>query len=200
MLNSPSEMSFNRIFFQARRQEVALGAARRIKSVAGNLNRLAGVLCMVMFAMLGCGVYSFSGSANPHLKTVAVPIFDDQTAEFGVKEQLTNAIIASFNRDNTLKIADRRVADVIVAGTILRLNEQAGAYTSQEQVQEIRVYLTAKIKCDDVKKRKVLWEEELTQFGAYSPGGANSGDRQSAIAEAVEKIATEVLNRTVSGW
>lgn len=200
MLNSPSEMSFNGILFQDGRGEGSLGAARNIKSVAGNLNRLASVLCMVMLATLGCGVYSFSGSANPHLKTVAVPIFDDQTAEFGVKEQLTNAIIASFNRDNTLKIADRRVADVIVAGTILRLNEQAGAYTSQEQVQEIRVYLTAKIKCDDVKKRKVLWEEELTQFGAYSPGGANSDDRQRAITEAVEKIATEVLNRTVSGW
>ncbi|MCG3155895.1 MAG: hypothetical protein DKINENOH_02503 [bacterium] len=148
----------------------------------------------------GCGVYSFSGSANPHLKTVAVPIFEDRTAEFGVKEQLTEAIIASFNRDNTLKIADRRVADAIVSGTILRLNEQAGVYTAQEQVQEIRVYLTVKIKCDDVKKRKVLWEEELTQFGAYVPGGANSGDRQSAINSAIDKIATEVLNRTVSGW
>lgn len=200
MINSPPEKPCRKIFFQNRAENVALGAAMNTKLAAGSLSRLARVLGTVMLTTFGCGVYSFSGSANPHLKTVAVPIFDDQTAEFGVKEQLTNAIIASFNRDNTLKIADRRVADVIVAGTILRLNEQAGAYTSQEQVQEIRVYLTAKIKCDDVKKRKVLWEEELTQFGAYSPGGANSGDRQSAIAEAVEKIATEVLNRTVSGW
>ncbi len=158
------------------------------------------LLAALLSCLAGCGVYSFSGSANPHLKTVAVPIFDDRTAEFGVKEQLTEAIIASFNRDNTLKIADRRVADAIVSGTILRLNEQAGVYTAQEQVQEIRVYLTVKIKCDDVKKRKVLWEEELTQFGAYVPGGANSGDRQSAISSAIDKIATEVLNRTVSGW
>lgn len=200
MFNSPLEMSFDKNLFQPKMEEVVLNVVRNTKLVAGCLSRWASVLGMVILATLGCGVYSFSGSANPHLKTVAVPIFDDQTAEFGVKEQLTNAIIASFNRDNTLKIADRRAADVIVAGTILRLNEQAGAYTSQEQVQEIRVYLTAKIKCDDVQKRKILWEEELTQFGAYSPGGANSGDRQSAITEAVEKIATEVLNRTVSGW
>lgn len=200
MISSPPEKSFGMSIFQNKAELLASSAARSTKQAAGRMRRWASVLCATMLATLGCGVYSFSGSANPHLKTVAVPIFDDQTAEFGVKEQLTNAIIASFNRDNTLKIADRRVADVIVAGTILRLNEQAGAYTSQEQVQEIRVYLTAKIKCDDVKKRKVLWEEELTQFGAYSPGGANSGDRQSAIAEAVEKIATEVLNRTVSGW
>lgn len=186
-------------FFRNQIELVARSAAAHTErdACAAVLVRL---ISLLMLSTLGCGVYSFSGSANPHLKTVAVPIFDDQTAEFGVKEQLTNAIIASFNRDNTLKIADRRVADVIVAGTILRLNEQAGAYTAQEQVQEIRVYLTAKIKCDDIKKRKVLWEEELTQFGTYSPGEANSGDRQSAINEAVEKIATEVLNRTVSGW
>lgn len=195
----PLAKPFVKKFFRSQTKLVTRSAASHTERDSCAAVR-ARVLSLLMLATIGCGVYSFSGSANPHLKTVAVPIFDDQTAEFGVKEQLTNAIIASFNRDNTLKIADRRVADVIVAGTILRLNEQAGAYTSQEQVQEIRVYLTAKIKCDDIKKRKVLWEEELTQFGTYSPGEANSGDRQSAINEAVEKIATEVLNRTVSGW
>jgi hypothetical protein len=134
------------------------------------------------------------------LKTVAVPVFNDQTAEFGVKEQITNAIIAAFTRDNNLKIADRRTADAVVNGTLLSVKEQAGVYTKSEQVQEIRVTLTVRIKYEDVKKRKALWEETLTQFGAYSPGDATSGDRESAIKQAVDKIAAEVLNKSVSGW
>ena len=147
-----------------------------------------------------CGPYSFSGSSTPHLKTVAVPIFEDQTAEFRLKEQLTNSIIQAFTRDNTLKVVDRRVADALVQGTILRVTEQAGIYTQEEQVQEIRVTVAARIKYEDLKKRKTIWEEAITQFGTYAPGSAVSGDRQTALAEAINKIATEVINKSVSGW
>ncbi len=170
---------------------------------AGNILSILSVslVCLfVLIGMLACGPYSFSSSGNTGLKTVAVPVFNDQTAEFGVKEQITNAIIAAFTRDNSLKIADRRTADALVNGTLLRVTEQAGAYTKTEQVQEIRVTVTVQIKFEDVKKRKVIWEESLTQFGTYAPGDATSGDRESAIQQAVEKIATEVINKSVSGW
>lgn len=156
------------------------------------------VFCVLLCA--SCGPYSFSGSDTPHLKTVAVPVFEDQTAEFRLKEQLTNTIIQAFTRDNTLKVADRRVADALLQGTILRVSEQAGIYTPQEQVQEIRVTITARIKFEDLKKRKTIWEELITQFGTYTPGSAASSDRQTALTEAANKIATEVINKSVSSW
>ncbi|MGH7494392.1 MAG: LptE family protein [bacterium] len=148
----------------------------------------------------GCGPYSFSGSTTPHIKSVAVPIFEDETAEFRLKEQLTNSVIQAFTRDNTLKVVDRRAADALVQGTILRVAERAGIYTAEEQVQEIRVTITANIKYEDLKKRKIIWEERITQFGTYTPGSAASGDRQTALTEAIGKIATEVINKSVSSW
>ncbi|MDZ7312506.1 MAG: LPS assembly lipoprotein LptE [candidate division KSB1 bacterium] len=154
-------------------------------------------LLLVAMLAMGCGHYSFSGSTAPHLKTIAVPVFEDRTAEFGIKEKLTNTIIQEFTRDNTLKIADRRAADSILQGTLLRVEERAGVYNPQETVQQIRIYLTVQMKYEDLKKRKTVWEGELTQFGAYAPGSTN---RQAAIDEAIRKIATEVLNKTVSGW
>jgi hypothetical protein len=144
---------------------------------------------------LGCGHYSFSGSAATHLKTIAVPVFDDRTAEFGIKERLTNTIIDEFTRDNTLKISDRRVADSVLLGSLLRVEERAGVYSQNESVQEIRIYLTVQMKYEDLKKRKTVWEAQITQFGNYTPP-----NRQDAIDEAVRKIANEVLNKTVSGW
>jgi hypothetical protein len=154
------------------------------------------VLMMVNWTF-GCGPYSFSGSGATHLKTIAVPVFEDRTAEFGIKERLTNTIIDEFTRDNTLKISDRRVADSILLGSLLRVEERAGVYSQNESVQEIRVYLTVQLKYEDVKKRKTVWEAQVTQFGAYAPGSSN---RQNAIDEAIRKIANEVLNKTVSGW
>jgi len=146
-----------------------------------------------------CGPYSFSGAASTHIKTIAVPVFEDRTAEFGVRDRLSNAIIDEFTRDNTLKIADRRVADSILHGTLLGVQEVAGVYNQQESVQEIRVTVTVQLKYEDVKKRKTVWETQMSQFGSYSPRSASS-TRQAAIDEAIRKIANEVRNKTVSDW
>ncbi|MGH7594957.1 MAG: LPS assembly lipoprotein LptE [bacterium] len=143
----------------------------------------------------GCGPYSFSGSTATHLKTIAVPVFEDRTAEFGIKERLSSTLINEFTRDNTLKIADRRTADSILLGTLLRVEERAGVYDQNQNVQKIRVSLTVDMKYEDLKKKKIVWEAQITQFGDYTPP-----DRQAAIDEAISKIANEALNKTVSGW
>ena len=94
-----------------------------------------GTLLAVAVLVTACGPYSFSGSALPsYIKTVAVPIFEDRTAEFGIKEALTDAIIERITQDNTLKISDRRRADSVLDGTVLRIEDRAGAYNRDEQV------------------------------------------------------------------
>ncbi|HEX9654643.1 MAG TPA: LptE family protein, partial [bacterium] len=145
-----------------------------------------------------CGAYSFSGSSAPHIKTVAVPIFQDQTSEFGIKEKITDVIIKEFTQDNTLRVTDRRNADALVEGTILQVDDRAGAFTSDERVQDIQIFITVRIKYHDLKKRKIIWEEDLTQWGTFNPDQGQS--RDAGIDEAVAKIAGEILNKSVSGW
>lgn len=154
---------------------------------------LIGLLC------IGCGYYSFSGSLPPHLKTIAVPLFNDRTTEFGLKEELTDAVIEEFTSDNSLKIADRRQADAIINGNIINIRDQVGAYNANEQVQDIKIYLTVQVKCEDLKKRKVMWEETLSHYGLYDPAAGIEG-RKEALSEAIDKIAEDILNKTVSGW
>lgn len=149
---------------------------------------------------IGCGPYSFSGSAYPHLKTIAIPLLDDRTAEFGVKEELTRKIVEAFTRDNSLKIADKRNADSVLEGALLSVVERPGGFSKNERVQEIQVYLTVELRYTDIKKRKVIWEDRLTQFGTYAPDDPSRSSREVAINEAIAKLADDVLNRTVSGW
>ncbi len=146
-----------------------------------------------------CAFYSFSGSLAPHLKTVAVAQFDNRTAEFGVSEEMTDALIDEFQRDNSLKIADRNSADVLVEGEIIRLDDRAGAFDQSERVQDFKLYITVKVKCSDQVKRQTLWEERITQWGAYDPS-AGPDSRLQGISEAIGKISQEVLNKTVAGW
>lgn len=160
----------------------------------------AGLLAGVVVGLIACGPYSFSGLAHPHIKTIAIPLFQDQTAEFGIKEEITNALIKAFTSDNSLKIADRRKADSVLHGTIIAVSDQAGAYTRDERVNEIQVHLLVDIKYEDLVKRKIIWEDKISQFGTYTPGSGDKNSRSDAIAEAIAKITEEVLNRTVSGW
>ena len=149
--------------------------------------------------LTACGPYSFSSSGSGGIKTVAVPIFQDQTSEFGIKEKITEEVIDQFTRDNTLRITDRRNADSLIEGTILRVEDRAGTFTSDERVQDIQIFITAKVKYEDLKKRKIMWEEEITQWGTFNPDDREES-RDKGIAEAIQKIATEILNKSVSGW
>lgn len=158
-------------------------------------------LCLMLTVQ--CGYYSFSGSSLPsHIRTIAIPMFENQTPEFGVPEDITDVLIKEFTEDNTLKVVDRRSADSIIEGSIVNIREQAGAYNVNEQVKEIRVYVSVKGKFEDLKKNKVIWEEEITQWGTYSPDAASGENttRQDAIAEAIGKIVTDIFNKTISGW
>jgi len=162
---------------------------------------LAILIYFLPFAVANCSYYSFSGSTLPaHIKTVAVPLFEDQTAEFGIKEKLTDAIIGQITQDNTLKIADLRTADSLLKGNIVQLIDRPETYDAQERVQSYRVYITIEVEFQDLKKRKVLWKERLTQWGSYAAGTGGPEDRQVGIEEAIQKLAEDVLNRTVSSW
>jgi len=152
----------------------------------------------LIFFILQCGYYSFSGSLPPHLKTIAIPLFDDQTAEFGLKEELTDAVIERFTKDNSLKITDRGNANVLLEGGIVSVRDQTGGFDREENVQDMKVYCTVRIKCTDLKKRKILWEESISRWGRFDPG--NIGSRRDGISEALKEIAEEILNKTVSGW
>ena len=157
---------------------------------------------LILFGMLfvpSCSYYSLKDSLPPHLGTIAIPLFDNQTAEFGITETLTDAVIDEFVRDGSLKIAERGLADVLLIGTIVSISDRAGAYDQQEVVQDVKVYITIRIECTDQVKRQTMWSERITQFGTYDPAEGPDG-RTTAYEEAFEKLSQEVLNKTVSNW
>ncbi len=156
-------------------------------------------LLLTATVFLHCGLYSFSGSLPPHLKTVAVPLFENRTAEFAIAEDLTDAVLREFTRDNSLKIGERGSADVLVEGAVISLEDRAGAFDAAEQVEDFKVYLTVQVLCTDQTKRLKLWEERITQWGSFDPNlGPDS--RKDGLSEAMAKISQEILNKTVAGW
>jgi len=79
------------------------------------------ILIISFLLLSGCGFYSFTGSLPPHIKTISIPVFVNETAEFGVAEDITDGVTAVFIEENILKVVDTENAHSVVRGTIKKL-------------------------------------------------------------------------------
>lgn len=159
------------------------------------------VIAAVILASPGCR-YSFSGGSVPlNLKTIAIPIVQDQSG-YGdplLKDTFTERLVEIFTNDGSLTLAERGISDSILETVITNVRESASVVQPGEQVAQRRMTVTARVKFTDVRQRKVLWEKEFSQWGDF-PSGAGVTQRNEGIQEAIRKLTEDILNETVAGW
>ena len=160
------------------------------------------ILAAALLPLLETGCYSFSGGSVPaHLKTVAIPLVDDQSGfgEPGLREQFTTALTNLFIKDNSLEVTNRTTADAILEGVLLPITDAPSAVQQGEQVSKRRITMAVRFTFQDMKLRRKIWEKTFTNWGEY---GSNAGlsKRQDGLQEAMRKITEDVLQETVSGW
>ncbi len=160
-------------------------------------------LCCFLATLIagnGCGIYTFSGNVPGHLKSVAIPDFENQTAEYGVEEMLTDELLDAFRNDNSLKIRDLDEADSVIRGVIVNIDDQPATFSSDAVVDEYKITVTVAVEFYDRILDKVVWEERLSNYGMYPFSSGASAERDEGLEEAVGKLAEDILNKTVSGW
>ncbi len=162
-------------------------------------NKLVLFYSLLVGLSISCGYYSFTGSIPSDIKTVAVPLFDDNTSFPGVREDLTNNVIDAFINDNTLQVVPESKADLLITGTILSIQEKAAIITTGEDVEQYEVYVNVKVKCTEIKSGKVWWEKTLRRFGIMG-GLENIDARNDAIETALIEITQDVLDNTLANW
>jgi hypothetical protein len=158
---------------------------------------LSTVCCLLLF-ISGCGVYSFSGSGLSGVNTIAVPLFDNQTQEYGIRESLTEKLSERFVQDNTLKVVNEKAADSILRGIITGYERESHTFDEQENIKEYIVRIWVKASFEEKEGRKTIWEEEnMMGWGIYS---AEDETEEMGRERAIEKLAEDIVNKTVKGW
>ena len=147
--------------------------------------------------LLSCGPYSFTGAGLPGIKTIAIPLFENQTEEYGIREELTNKLVQAFVQDNTLKVVSERTADAVLRGTILKYQKDAYTFDQSENVKEYIARIYVKITVEDKKHSKNIWEEENLQGWGTFPADSSEAYGKS---KAIDKLTEDIVNRTVKGW
>jgi hypothetical protein len=162
------------------------------------LRHLAGFLILAFFLLgISCGVYTFSPSALGGIKSVAIPLFDNQTLEGGISEKLTDGLAQAFVTDNTLRVVPEGNADSILRGSVVSYSNDPYTYDESETVTEYIVTIDANVQFVERSSGKTIWEERFSNWGTYDSAGGIEDIGQN---RAIDKLVEDILNRTVKGW
>jgi hypothetical protein len=155
-------------------------------------------LPVVFLVLLSCGVYTFSPSALGNLKTIAIPLFENQTTEAGLRELLTDRLAQAFVNDNTLKVVPQQQADGILIGTVISYGREPYTYSQAEVVSEYLCRVGVSVQFMNRRTQKVIWEEKaMSNWGTYDAFTETENDGKS---RAIDKLVEDILNKTVKGW
>ncbi len=165
----------------------------------------AGLLLGAGLAVIGgagCSHYGFSSAVKTHISSIAVPVLLNETLEYGAEQGVTDAIIAQFTEDNTLRVVGEKEADSILRGAIVLYERPVMSYDAAGNPKEYKVRVVAKLSYEDLTKNEVVWEEEVEGWAVYSDTGAGGYEatEEEARAYAFVKLAQDVLSKTVQGW
>ncbi len=155
-------------------------------------------------ALAGCAYTSGSALLPSHLRTVAIPTFENGTTEYVLEKELTQAVIDRFIADNHLRVVDERRAASVLRGRIVGYKNAVFGFTGANRAQEYRVTITVDVTFKDLVKNREVWKDpEITRYANYYvqpvPGDSARTELQGR-REAIAKIAEEILSRTVEGW
>jgi hypothetical protein len=146
-------------------------------------------------------LYGFAGGGlPPHIKTVAIVPFDNETSASTLQRELYDRMRRDLENRLGLRDAAENRADAIVRGRIVRYEPDIpigySADPSRATSAERKLQITVDVEIIDQRTGHTLWSQKgMTAEGAYSEAAEVSGRR-----EAVDKIVNNVVSGAQSQW
>ena len=160
-----------------------------------------GALCFLVCFLLssGCGYHLVGyGSALPsHIRTIAVPVFQNTSTEPNIHRDATDAIRQIFITDGRLKLVSTREADLLVRGILTDYQLRAVSFSGKDMAEEYIVRLGVQVEAYDRAKGKVLLSQKFTTQWDYritSGVVASEAARFAAVKEAYDDLGDQLVN------
>jgi hypothetical protein len=155
------------------------------------------VWIIISLAAAGCG-YHFAGTggqAPGDIKSIAVDVLQNNTAEIGLGNVFTNAIINQFVRWKKLPIKPRKEADGVLGGSIADIQFQEVSHVDSKKTLTTRVTITLKLTLKRVETDEILWKRNYSYYEDYVETG-NALDtallRRRAATQIAEYLAEKI--------
>ncbi len=164
------------------------------------------VRVLLLATLMGCG-YGFSGNVSnlpSEVRSIAIPVFANNTSELGIETVFTNEVIDEFLHSDLLAIKDEEHADAILSGTIQLIEISSLAYDNRDISIEDRVTLYVDVVLATRKDGKVLWQvnnlRDCQEFAVDSNQVRTDENRKEAIREIAGRAAEKIHYRAFENF
>ena len=164
--------------------------------------------CALLLTVLaGCGYHLAGSNRLPDdIRTIAVPVFYNETFEPTLENAVTSAVKQEFLTNSRLTVVnDPEEADLILRGTIVSFGLTPVTFDrTTSVVVEYRVRIRASVTVEDRRTQKVLWKnpamESAAEYRVNPDTAANRVAQDLAVAEASKLFAENVVQRVLQGF
>lgn len=170
----------------------------------GSVARLRfAVLAVALAFTTGCGVHYglVGGGLPPHIRTIAVLPFDNQTSSPDLTKELYDRMHTDMQRKLGVRDASQDRADAIARGTITQYDADVPvAYSASPSTSSVtarrRLQITIQVEIVDQSNGQTLYSgKDLREEADYAEGGEAAGREQ-----AVEKLVQRIVEGVQSNW
>jgi hypothetical protein len=157
-----------------------------------------------LLAAPGCN-YSFRAGSfpPPHIRTIAVAPFDNETARFELGGEVYDELLRELPRALGIRTAGEDLADAVVRGTITRYDVIAPSYRAGDpgqpaEVLQRQVSITVAVEIVDLVENVVLWEDRnVVSQGEFLEA---SETEDVGRAEAIRVLVQRIVDGAQSNW
>ncbi|MCD6329906.1 MAG: LptE family protein [Candidatus Cloacimonetes bacterium] len=167
------------------------------------------LISVTLLCIFGCGHYSFYTRSNPHLKTVMITEFDNDSEQYELPGLVTEYLTEAFIEDNRLDVQGDD-ADLDIMGTIRSYKRVVNAYDMQEDPSEWKVTIVFQIEAKDLVRDEVIWQNNSLSLSAtYGSGTAAEEEdgqgielfsEEDAQKSIIFELCNVILSNTIEQW
>ncbi len=161
-----------------------------------------------LIILSSCGIYSTRpGSIPQQITNIHIPPVENETAEFGLNDDINEQVLRTILDENILPLAEEAQASSILYLSCTKIDDKPYTFDETERVKEYKLSLTMSYRWVDTAGRKDLMAGNLSQWAVYNSDSYNNelspGDqitRDQAKTELAKKISEDVVFQLVSDW
>ncbi|TDJ60234.1 MAG: hypothetical protein E2O42_04815 [Nitrospina sp.] len=166
-----------------------------------NAHKTLWLALAIGLTLWGCGYQMAGRGASqlpPHLKTIAIPVFENSSAEPALQRPFTEALRRAFITDGRLRLVnDQNRADLVMTGTLTKYWIRAVAFNSLDVAIEYWVYLEADVRVEDrVQNRTYLKQKLQTRWDYLADDSVVSSEasRQEALVQTYRVLSQRLVS------
>ena len=166
-----------------------------------NALKLTGLGLLLSLTLWACG-YQMAGRGSsqlpPHLKTIAIPLFENVSTEPTIQRPFTEAARRAFITDGRLRLVNNKGgADLVITGTLTKYWIRAVAFDTNDVAIEYWVYIEADVLVQDQVKNQVYLKQTLKTRWEYLANDSvitSEVSRQEALTQTYRVLSQRLVS------